>query len=81
MADYKFASSSLILPASIAVPDDATSPLSSRTYTEASHPYRSVFVRDIGRILTSMSTPRPGLTPMTDGAATYWQVQPMHGSN
>jgi len=34
----------------IAVPDAADGPLSSRTWPETAHPYRSAFVRDIGRI-------------------------------
>jgi dGTPase len=43
--------SSLVLPPAIAVPSGPGSPLSHRTNPEAAHPYRSVFVRDIGRIL------------------------------
>jgi dGTPase len=39
------------LPAGIAVLDDPGSPLSSRVHPEPTHPYRSVFVRDCGRIL------------------------------
>ena len=42
---------SLALPLAIAVPDVAGDWLSQRTHLEPSHPYRSAFVRDIGRIL------------------------------
>jgi len=49
------ASPSLALLPAIAVPDAASDApngqLSQRTYSEAAHPYRSPFVRDIGRIL------------------------------
>jgi len=37
--------------AAIAVPDSYSDPLTARQYPEAHHPYRSPFVRDIGRIL------------------------------
>ena len=43
------------LPPAIAVPDDPGSPLSARVYSEPAHPYRSVFVRDSGRILHAKS--------------------------
>jgi dGTPase len=39
------------LPPLIAVPEDGDSCLSQRTWPEPAHPYRSAFVRDIGRIL------------------------------
>jgi dGTPase len=39
------------LPSGIAVPDAPGSALAARAYAEPAHPYRSPFVRDIGRIL------------------------------
>ncbi len=42
---------SLRLPAGLAVTGTETDPLSARDYPEHPHPYRSAFVRDVGRIL------------------------------
>jgi dGTPase len=42
---------SLTAPEAIAVSESASDPLSGRTWPEPAHPYRSAFVRDIGRIL------------------------------
>src|SRR5277367_4973472 len=53
------ASPALALLPAIAVPDAAdvapNGQLSQRTYDESAHPYRSAFVRDIGRILHAKS--------------------------
>src|ERR1700677_2512332 len=51
MNDLDIARSSFALPSAIAVPDQAGGQLSQRTHPEPAHPYRSPFVRDIGRIL------------------------------
>ena len=51
MNDLDIARSSFALPSPIAVPDQAGGQLSQRTHSEPAHPYRSPFVRDIGRIL------------------------------
>jgi len=40
-----------ILPPMIAVSGAGDDPLSRRTWPDPAHPYRSPFVRDIGRIL------------------------------
>ena len=39
------------LPAAMAVSSDSHDPLTERIYFEPSHPYRTPFVRDCGRIL------------------------------
>ncbi|HXR38183.1 MAG TPA: dNTP triphosphohydrolase [Terracidiphilus sp.] len=46
-------SSPLNLPAGIAVPGDADTPLTRRAHVEPAHPYRSPFARDAARILHS----------------------------
>jgi dGTPase len=51
MQDSHLTLSSLTLPPAIAVTGDVDDLLSRRTYPEPSHPYRSAFVRDTGRIL------------------------------
>ena len=53
MDDFLPSVPSLALASAIAVSDAASDPLSRRTYPEPAHPYRSAFVRDIGRILHS----------------------------
>ena len=51
MADRPLSVPSLALSSAIAVQSDESDLLSARTYTESPHPYRSAYVRDIGRIL------------------------------
>jgi dGTPase len=51
MQDLFNPNSSLAMPESLAVPDSEADPLSHRACPEPAHPYRSPFVRDIGRIL------------------------------
>ncbi|WP_263351620.1 deoxyguanosinetriphosphate triphosphohydrolase family protein [Acidicapsa acidisoli] len=51
MEDLFAPDSPLAIPESLAVPDSAADPLSRRACPESAHPYRSPFVRDIGRIL------------------------------
>ena len=51
MQDSHLTLSSLTLPPAIAATGDVDDLLSRRTYPEPPHPYRSAFVRDIGRIL------------------------------
>ena len=51
MDDLLISSPSLQLPSSLAVSDFGSSLLLHRTHLEADHPYRSAFIRDIGRIL------------------------------
>ena len=51
MNDLDTARHSFALPSAIAVPEGSDGHLSQRTHPEPSHPYRSPFVRDIGRIL------------------------------
>jgi dGTPase len=51
MNDLDTARHSFALPSTIAVPEGADGQLSLRTHPEPAHPYRSPFVRDIGRIL------------------------------
>jgi dGTPase len=51
MEDLFTPNSPLAMPESLAVPDSAADPLSRRACPEHAHPYRSPFVRDIGRIL------------------------------
>jgi dGTPase len=51
MRDSSIPDLALALPLAVAVPDAAAGQLSSRIYPEHAHPYRSPFVRDIGRIL------------------------------
>ena len=55
MEDSTISLATLALPQGIAFPDAAEGQLSIRAHPEAAHPYRSAFVRDIGRILHAKS--------------------------
>ena len=55
MTDSTPSVAELAFPSRIAVPDHPGGQLSARAYRESAHPYRSAFVRDIGRILHAKS--------------------------
>jgi dGTPase len=55
MTDLSPETSKLELPSAVAVPGSPDDPLSRREFSEPQHPYRTVFVRDIGRILHAKS--------------------------
>jgi dGTPase len=55
MTDLSPETSKLELPSAVAVPGSPDDPLSRREFPEPQHPYRTVFVRDIGRILHAKS--------------------------
>jgi dGTPase len=55
MTDFQADLTNISLSPAIAVSGAPGDPLSQRTHSEPSHPYRSVFVRDIGRILHAKS--------------------------